>query len=337
MWIYPTKNNKSQHHLHSSHKKQTKQRLKIKLNQKRVLQQQQRLNQNLTNLFYINHSTSLPNIYPLSTTKNLSQIKKINLPKIRQTSIQKSVRNNSLSSHYSHSLTYSDNQKRLANFKHLSAQKYTTHTQNTIKHYDNKNKRIDIHFSGKIQVLYAENTGEFHLKFQPLDLVSSDFEITTPEKQNTKNQKLVNSQFDRPNTSKSRKMAKVSFGKRLPKDMIKKGRQLLAQNKIDEAILEFKEAVLFSSNNRSLLDSISSTYHLGSAYVMKMQPVEAVSTLVSATQYFVELKNIRKITKKEKEQIVKYWRVLKLNIWGFLGQPSVSHNHVWNSRNPFFS
>jgi len=80
--------------------------------------------------------------------------------------------------------------------------------------------------------------------------------------------------------------------------MIKRGRQLLATNKIDIAIQEFRSALDGAEMSRSLLDTISAGYHLGSSYVMKLNSSEAISILMKTIGNYKELKVLQSLDTK---------------------------------------
>ena len=127
-----------------------------------------------------------------------------------------------------------------------------------------------------------------------------------------KQEQLNSGKINKENTDKQgNKMGlkgnRISFAnKRLPKDIIKKGRQLLANNLINEAIQEFQLALQFSVENKCLLDSISSGYHLGSSYVMQLQATEAISTLLKTVGYYKELNQIKNLDNRATNLLKEY-------------------------------
>ena len=99
---------------------------------------------------------------------------------------------------------------------------------------------------------------------------------------------------------KHKKSKKISIAE-TPQTLIKEGRKQLSDQQIDEAVNTFKQALEFSENSRNLMDCISSGYHLGSSYVMKLQATEAISILVRTIGWFKDLTLIRNLAKRDSQ------------------------------------
>ena len=84
-----------------------------------------------------------------------------------------------------------------------------------------------------------------------------------------------------------------------PQTLIKEGRKFLASQKVDEAIESFKQALEFSENTRNLMDCISSGYHLGSSYVMKLMSSEAIAILVRTIGWYKDLTLIKNLAQRD--------------------------------------
>ena len=98
------------------------------------------------------------------------------------------------------------------------------------------------------------------------------------------------------NTAKPTKRINIAES---PQTLIKQGRKLLASQQIDEAINSFQQALEFSENSRNLMDCISSGYHLGSSYVMKLMATEAISILVRTIGWFKDLTLIKNLAQRD--------------------------------------